>query len=300
MKRLLPAVVGVLILAWIVSITGVDGIISVLSTADLNYFLLAGLFYLLAEYVSGKYLQIVYGGSVLHAMVAHMKGMVYSTPTPGRVGYFWVAHEMSKKRMIRLAESVGTLTVLQGFSFIVKAFLSLTATAYFISYYALDEGANYLVLASLMPLFFAACIIVFFKSDVITKKLKHIKYASALIEPLHEMTSSRKKLSTEILLKLSILSVLGWVARGLQWYALSNSLSLDIPLLTCLMMQTLLTAIMFAPILPSGLGAAEGGAVILFNIMGVGAAAAIAYMIAIRINTLTVDFLGFLIRFRRG
>ena len=58
------------------------------------------------------------------------------------------------------------------------------------------------------------------------------------------------------------------------------------------MLQPLLTSIMFIPLTPSGIGVAESGSAILFNIIGFSSAIGVTFLLLQRLSAIIVDSFG--------
>lgn len=81
---------------------------------------------------------------------------------------------------------------------------------------------------------------------------------------------------------------------SLQWFLILVSLGVGVDFLMVLMLQPLLTTVMFIPISPGGLGVVEGGGALLFNLLGFGSESGAVFVLLVRFNSVLVDCLGLL------
>jgi uncharacterized protein (TIRG00374 family) len=112
------------------------------------------------------------------------------------------------------------------------------------------------------------------------------------------MQDSRKDMNAKKISSIVLLNLVGWFLVGAQWYLLAKSLSIGINYWDAFMLQPLLSAVMFVPLTPSGLGITEGGSALLFTLIlssipSVQAkAAGVAYILLVRLNSIMVDSFG--------
>jgi uncharacterized protein (TIRG00374 family) len=89
-----------------------------------------------------------------------------------------------------------------------------------------------------------------------------------------------------------LIYLVGWLFAGAQWYYLGKALGIELPFLAFFLLHPLVTLLMFIPITPAGLGFMEGGAVMVFSLLGIGPALGLAFSVLARASILAVDTLG--------
>jgi len=293
-KNLIAFGIGILILVYIVYALEPRKILDALLGTRLEYFLLAGLFYFLNEVMAGLSLKIIISPhiSLPEAIISHMCGMFYSNATPGRVGYYYTAFSISKKTETSRSGNIGILTLFQGINFLIKVFLCILAVVYFSSFIMDTKSQTYLLLVSLFPILGVFLIFLALYTNIFNRLLVKIPILKNFIKYITLMQDAVRGVEKEKILKLIILVLFGWVFMSAQWFLLAVSINLNIGYLTALMLQPLLTTVMFVPISPSGLGLAEGGSALLFKTVGLTLANGVAFMLLVRINSIFVDFFG--------
>jgi len=291
-KNILAFIIGIVILVYLLSTLGIGRILSLLVGIRLEFFLLAGIVYLLHESIAGIVLKIALGGKLKARKLipAHMLGMLYANATPGRVGYYYTALSIARKTKSRRSGNVGIITLFQGMNFLTKAFLCLLAVIYFSGFIPNLRSQLYLLLVSLAPVLFLSGILIALYTKIFNGVV--IRISPRLEEYLEAMQSAVREIEKERLLKMLSLMLLGWVVMSSQWFLVAKSLGIEIGFLTVLMLQPLLTTVMFVPISPSGLGLAEGGSALLFSIVNLDPAAGAAFILLVRFNSILVDSLG--------
>ncbi|HIE33739.1 MAG TPA: flippase-like domain-containing protein [Candidatus Altiarchaeales archaeon] len=296
-KRILPLIVGIIILAYIPIILDTEKILELLFRIKIEYFLLATVFYFLIEITVAIILRISIEGagkiSIISLLLSHMCGMLYGYATPGRVGYYYVAFSLGKKLKISRSEIIGILTVFQGLNFFIKIILCMIAVAYFSTYLISDESKLYLILVSLSPIIAVIGVILSLYTDIANRIFSRISFLRFIVEYIERMQRSSRTLSKEKILKMAFLVFFGWFLMSAQFLFIAFSLNIvNIDYINALMLQPLLTTITFVPISPAGLGVAEGGSSILFKIIGLTLENGVAFMLLVRFNSIIVDSIG--------
>jgi uncharacterized protein (TIRG00374 family) len=293
-KEVLPFVVGFLLLAILLYTLGVDKVLSLLAKTRLEYFLLALLAYFACEILAALTLKILFPeGKLKYLLPCHMCGMLYSALTPGRVGYYYVAYSLSKKLGKSVSSNAGLLTLMQAINFFLKVIFSLAAVLYFSFYLITVEAKYYLILVSLAPLAVVAVIAVFLYTDIPLRLLGNRQGLLAKIKTyVIAMQEASRNVGKISIIKIMLLSFLSWLLLGLMLFLIAKSLSLEVPYLACLMMHPLLSAIMFVPFVPAGLGLTETGSALIFTIIGLTTADGVAFMLLVRVGMIIVDSFG--------
>lgn len=294
--------IGLLILAYIIYSLDPNRVMGVLLKTRLDYFILAAFFYFLNDVTAAISLRMMTSDkiSLLEVLVSHMGGMLYSNITPGRLGYYYTSFSIAKKTDTSRSANIGILTLFQGINFFVKVMLCIIAVTYFSSYIVDSDSQNYLLFAAFFPLIGLAFIALVLYTKTINLMLSKVSAAKRLLGYIERMQAATKEVKTEKIIKLLILALFGWFFMSAQWLMLASAIEVDISYLTALMLQPLLTTVMFVPVSPSGLGLAEGGSALLFNASGFTLADGLAFMLLVRINSIAVDAFGLLDSRRRN
>ena len=144
---------GLLVLAYVIWVLGWENIVVSLEQVRLDLFMLAAFFYLVNELFASSALRAATGGGVVDVCLAHMRGMLYSNVTPGRVGYYYTAFSIAKKTDKSASENVGFVTLLQGVNFSLKVFLCVAAVLYFSCILSLTDYGGLFILVVSAPFF---------------------------------------------------------------------------------------------------------------------------------------------------
>lgn len=293
-KDLLPFAVGLLLLAALLYTLDPARVLELLGKAKPAYLLAALAAYFACDVLSSLVLGILFPQcSMKHLLPCHMCGMLYSALTPGRMGYYYVAYSLSKKTGQPASANAGLLTLMQAINFLLKVVFSLTAVFYFSLQAIAVEAKYYLILVSLAPMTFVIVIILFLYTDIPSKLLGGGGgIAGKIRQYVTAMQDASRSVGKKSILKIVSISLLGWLTIGLTMYLTAKSLGLDVTYLSCLMMHPLLSAIMFVPVVPAGLGLAETGSALLFRIIGLTTVDGVAFMLLFRAVMITVDALG--------
>ncbi|MFC2154642.1 lysylphosphatidylglycerol synthase domain-containing protein, partial [Candidatus Altiarchaeota archaeon] len=155
-KTIISLVVGLVILALIVWSLGPQEIFEVLVRVNPYFFLLAAFWYFLADVNGALVLSILLNDErklrLRDFLSSHMCGLLYSIPTPGRVGYYYAAYSLSKKLDNSISSNMGVITFIQGIYLSIRAFSCLLATIYFSLTLPIEAYRILFLLVSLFPL----------------------------------------------------------------------------------------------------------------------------------------------------
>jgi len=300
-KNILAFVVGILILAYIVTTLGIEKIVQLILRIKIEFFVLAAIVYFIHEIVASYVLKVALGSGlrIRRIFPAHMLGMLYANATPGRVGYIYTALSLAKKTGSRRSSKIGIIALFQGLNFLSKTFLCLLAVIYFSAFIPSVRSQAYLLLVSVAPIIFLIGILIALYTKILNKIIG--KLSPRFLEYLESMQAAVREVDKGRLARMLLLMLLGWFIMSLQWFLVAASLGIEVGFLTVLMFQPLLTTIMFVPISPSGLGLAEGGSALLFGIVNLDPAAGAAFLLLVRFNAILVDSLGLIdVRMHRG
>ncbi len=290
-KNFIGLVIGILIMIFLLYRIGIENIVSLLLKIKLEYFIAALFVYFIVEIIAALILKIVIKGKFISILSSHMCGMILSAPTPGRLGYYYTAYSLSKKTKHSTSENIGYLTIIQGLSFLVKVFLCIIAIIYFSSF-ILPSLMNYFIIISVFPVLFFIGIILMLYTKLLNKILRKITLLSHLEKYIENMQKAVRTLTKKKILIILFLQFVGWSIIGFQWLLVAKALNINIELPKTLMLQPLLTSIMFIPLTPSGIGVAESGSAILFNIIGFSSAIGVTFLLLQRLSAIIVDSFG--------
>lgn len=295
-RDILAFAAGIFILGYIIYSLDPEKIAAALLKTKLEYFILAALFYFANEVLAAFVLKTMTASkiSLSEVLLSHMCGMLYANATPGRVGYYYTSFSIAKKTGTSRSSNIGILTLLQGMNFFLKVLFCIMALIYF-SAYITDAGSQeYLLLAGIFPIIGVMIIAVVLYTKILNRLLTKLPRSSKLLEYVDRMQEATREISKMQILKLSLLTSFGWLLSSAQWFFLAVSMSATISYVTALMLQPLLTTVMFVPLSPSGLGLAEGGSALLFKAVGLTLADGVAFMLLVRVNSIIVDAIGLL------
>ena len=296
----LASLIGLAILFYLFWSMGFENILHLLLSMRLEYFVYAAFFYFLCDIVIAYALKLALNKRLRlrEVLPSHMCGMLYSGVTPGRVGYYYTAYSLSKKTSDRKSKNVGILTLMQGVSFFVKAITCIIAIIYFSSYIISPEYSNYLYLASVVPFIFVLVIIAALYTDYFNRLFSRVPLLNKAVKYFVPMQHAVREISFRRIIDFAVLNTAGWFLIGAQWYFLAQAIGLNLGYLDAVMLQPLLSAVMFIPLTPSGLGITEGGSALLFTMIfrslpSVEASAAgVTFILLVRLNSAVVDAFG--------
>ena len=291
---------GLAILFYLFWSMGFDNITRLFMEVKLEYFLYAAVVYFVSEILSSFALKTALKSKLRLRTIlpSQMCGMLYSAVTPGRVGYYYTAFALAKKTKESRTKNIGLLTLMQGIGFFAKVVSCLIAVMYLSARFINQASRDYLLMASLVPILFVIIIALILYTKVVNRALTRVPSMQWALKHVITLQHAGKDVSKGIILQLLLINFIGWFLVGLQWFYLAKSLSLDISYWDAFMIQPLLSAVMFVPFTPGGLGITEGGSALLFALMmpqipSVEASAAgVAFILLTRINSIAVDALG--------
>ncbi len=288
LRNLLALSIGVLILAYVIWNLGPEKIGESLTKTRIELFLLAGVFYLINEFFASLALWIPIRGSMRDMMMTHMRGMLYSHATPGRVGYYYTAFSITKRTEKTTSANVGFVTVIQGINFLIKIILCIIAVIYFFGLQA------HFMIISLLPVSIVAMIILILYTNILNKIVGKLPLIGRFLNNIERMQKASRELETKKLVQMITVSLISWIFMSAQWYYIAHSIGAEIDFIIALLLQPLLTTVMFIPVSPAGLGLTEAGGAVLFNLMGLSEAAGVTFILLVRFNSIIIDSLGFI------
>ena len=289
MKKIIPFVVGLIMLGGVLYYVGVENIVSVLSKTNLFYFLLALFCYLIVQILAAMKLKIVSRLKFSQIFLSHQGGMFLSQITPGKAGYLYTAYSIAKKEKKSISSMIGVISLIQGIMMAVKIILVSVALIYFSFYFQIP---NYLFLSVLIPILMLLAIVFLLYSKSSKKLLSKILFLKKGVKYLESMQKAVKIVTKKTAIWMVVLDLIGWFFCGLQFFFLVNALEINLSFLICLMLNPLISVIMFVPISPTALGVAESGSALIFDLLGLQLGTGVAFLLLFRINSIAFDSVG--------
>ena len=296
MKKILQAVVSIILICAIIMNIGVDKITIVLSGINTIYLIPVFLVYLTMNFFLAFRIQFLLKrlGSVVNftkVFFSHMFGMLWSEITPGKSGYISVVFPL-KKINVPASRTISTLGVVQIGDFIVKIIGTLFAL-FLLSTILLDV-TNYALLGVGTAIVLIALISIVLwseKTDKLFSFLKKFKLGRKIHKILPHIRKSSSVLKKNFVFVIAI-SLIGWLFRGAEWYFLGGILGMNLGFMVFLLLHPLLTLLSFVPISPAGIGIMEGGSILILTLFGVPPEVAFTFAILSRVTNIFVDLLG--------
>lgn len=295
----LQIIIGIFIIFVIFIKFDINGTVSVLKKTDYIYFIMACISYLFLNLVlAGRlnYLLTKIGYKLRYPTVflSHMGGMIVGDLTPGRSGYFLTPPILKKNTGTKITDGMACIFAPQGIEFILKVGGAIAAIFYISSrspigsdvLISVSIGAILLLIVGILML------IISWRDEELTSKLVR---KLPFFKNFTEKVSFFKERSTQIKSSLNailILYMVGWVFAGLQWFYLGKALGIQLPFFAFFLLHPLITILMFVPISLAGFGIMEGGVVVVFSLLGIAQAPALAFSILVRVSILLVDLIG--------
>ena len=297
MKRILPVIIGFLILVIILYFVGFDSVITILSQINLFYFFIAAIVFFVVEILAALKLKLISKLKFSSIFLSHMGGMFLSQITPGRVGYAYTAYSIAEKEKRSISKMIGVIGLVQGVMIASKIFVIVLAFVYF-SY--ISEIPFYLYLAFITPILILFFVVFVLYTDKSKQLLLKIPFLKKTVKYTDLMQEAVKKIAKKTIVYMVLIDLMGWLLYGVMFYFLCISLNVHLSFLTCLMLHPILSALLFIPISPSALGIAESGSALVFSLLKAELdllnsdifVFGVAFFLLLRINTIFVDSIG--------
>ena len=300
-KRIIfQATIGVAIIAFILYKINISEVISVLKETNPVFFLMACLSYLCLNliltsrlsYLLGK---IGYKNKFSPVFFSHMGGMIVGDITPGRSGYFLTPTILKKKTGIPITDGMACIFAPQGIEFILKVGGAFAAIMYISTFSGISRdvlisagiGATILLIVGILML-----TVSWHNENLSLKFINKLPFFNKFTENLSFFKERSNQIKGNIKAIL-ILYGIGWFFAGMQWFYLGKALGIELPFFAFFILHPLITILMFVPISPAGLGLMEGGIILVFSLLGVLPAIALAFSVLVRVSILLVDLIGF-------
>ncbi len=256
--------------------------LALLSYLCLNFALAFRLFLLLHKLGYHHY-------SYWNILLFHFTSMILGDITPGKVGYFGLVLLLKDAKA---EDTVSVLTVGQIMDFIMKI-VGTIAFAVIISGILLEfQGVLVAGIVVVVALTTTASLLIW--SERSLKLLQFFSFGALkkltnLIEGVQGATS---RLKSE-LIKALVISIVGWVFVGAQWYLIFLALlpAANVSYLYFFLLQSVVSTIAFIPATLGGIGLQESSIVAILQIseVGLGYTMAFTFGILIRGMSMLVD-----------
>ncbi len=296
LKKILQILVSMVLIIVIVVNIGVEKILSVFSQINILQLIPLFLIYLAMNILFSFRLRrllkkLGHKLSISKVFFAHMFGMLLSEVTPAKSGYFSVSLSL-KKLKVPVSRTLSCLGIIHIGDFFIKIVGSLLALIVLST--VLLNMTNYVFLGIGTAFVLIIIVSAFLWSDKVDKlfsPFRRFKIGEKIYQALPNIRKSSRILKKDLVFVVMI-SVVGWLFRGLEWYYLGSILNIELGFFIFLLLHPLLTLLNFVPITPAGIGIMEGGSVLLFTFFGVPPEVAFAFAILSRITNAFVDLVG--------
>ncbi len=260
---------------------------------DLRFVLLAVLsFFLLNIALSFRLYKIITGlgcrTSYLRSLESHLGGMLLSDFTPGKSGY--LTTPLILKRIAGCNTKLGMASILvpQAVEFLIKIFGALLALI--LLYTSSTHFNDLLLVAGIgIGMLFAISVVI-----LITSWSERVKVPGFLkrFEGIFLGYFEHSVKTKDYILLLSSISLIGWFITAIQWYFIGEALNINLSFIHYFLLQPLVSALMFVPITPAGIGIMESGAIAAFYLLGVDYQVAFLFSILVRVSMVLGDMGG--------
>ncbi len=290
--RAVQCVLGIAILAAL--LYSIRGDISNLRKVKPEVFLLSVVMYDMLNFVLAYrvyYLlkKMKYSPAFSCVFLANLGGMVAGDVTPGRSGYVSMAKLLGRCG-VPVSDGMAAVVAPQGIDFVVKG---VGASLAIIVLGFSNPWAGLIVVA------IGGAILAFmwhekpfevvrkFTPRFVIRVLDRFGVGGILSDAVRSGVETRK-----YALQILVLCLVGWGFVGLQWFFVGKACNVIFPLYIYFLLQPLLSALMFVPVTPAGLGVMETGTVLVLYALGVNPAKAAVFAILIRLSCVLADLPG--------
>ncbi len=210
-------------------------------------------------------------------LASHLGGMIAGDATPGRSGYLSAAKFLTGCNC-NLSTAMASILAPQGMEFIVKGIGAMLAIVYF------HSGGT---IAGIAVIAAGVVILVLLWSRRLDRLMGLMPFSRHLIS-MREWGIRVRKYALHIL----VISLAGWLLVGLQWYFVGLALGMQLRFIEYLLLQPLLSSLMFVPVTPAGLGIMESASVIVLYMFGVEPSIAAVFAFMTRLSGVVADLPG--------
>ncbi|CAD6493180.1 MAG: Lysylphosphatidylglycerol synthase TM region [Candidatus Argoarchaeum ethanivorans] len=297
---LLQALAGIAIIAYITLYKlDLTEITVAIKNIHIAYFVLAALAYfihnLLFSYRLSYLLQHI-GHKIAYTkvLISHLGGMLVADITPGRSGYLLTPAFIKKITGARATDAMACIVAPGGLDLVLKGAGAILALIYLLSstnsFYL--PATSFLMATSALILLGCFLLAVSWLDEKYTKCiLNKMPLLNRFSDQLSQFKHSGIKIKKNVNVIIA-LYMLGWFFCGLQWYFIGKAMNLPITYLEFFLLHPLITALMFIPLTPAGLGIMESGTIIALGLLGIAPTTSFAFSLLVRINIILTDATG--------
>lgn len=293
LNTVISAVVTVVVLILLFTRVDLQSLMSILGGVDYRYLLLGVLSYVGLNLVLALRLflllrelghDVPYRDMLMH----HFSAMILGDVTPGKIGYFGMI--LMLRDRVPGRDAISVLTVSQIMDFIMK--IVGTITFFLIMSHALLGGNQNILLAGIFlvaALTVVACLLLWSEKSLrVLRLFDGIGFVKRILNILEGVQESSHKLKPMLLVSF-IISVLGWILVGGQWYFLGLSVGLLQPYWFFFLLQSVISTVAFIPVSLGGMGIQESAGIAVLLLMGFGYTRAFVFNILTRGVCIIVD-----------
>ena len=229
----------------------------------------------------------------------YFAGLLAGDVSPGRSGYLITPLLLEKKHKVALSSGTTAVLGIQGLEFFVRLVFCILALIFFTLTVSLPNLVIGLALLGCLGVGTLSILIglIFFSSKQFSflKKLNSIPLLgrfSLKIQDSLPILQEKGKTIQRFALPICLVTIIGLITRGLEWYFLCHALSIDLSFIECFFLFPLVTALSFIPISVAGLGFQEAGAMGAMALLGVSLESAVIFALLLRGIELLIDFAG--------
>ena len=296
-KALISAIVTIAILA--ILFLKVDPGLLLESLRAINYWYLAFalLGYLCLNFALALRLFLLlkklgYQHSYLQILFFHFTSMILGDVTPGKVGYFGLVLLLKD---VKAEDTLSVLTIGQIMDFLMKI-VGTVAFAAIISGILLREYQGVMIagIAVVSALTLIASLLIWSKRSLKLLRLFSFGVLKKLTNLIEGIQASTSRLKSE-LIKALLISIVGWVFVGAQWYFIFLALlpETNLSFLYFFLLQSVASTVAFIPISLAGIGLQESAmiAILLISESEIGYTSAFTFGVLVRGMSMLIDAL---------
>ena len=296
LNEILRAALGIIILILIFSSIDLNALVKAILRIRIGFLILAIIAYffldLVLSYRLYKSLNFIgYKISWKETFWIHLFGMLLSNVTPGRAGYIGLTYLLKKKKKVPISESMSCLGTIESIELIVKAITAIFGLA-FIIIFTKNQTLLEFGLIGIAIILFMSCtflLLCWKEIKILNKVVETLPFfGKKVMQMIGEFKGASKKLKSKVLF-IGIFSILGWIARGIEWTFIGYACNINLPFYVFFLLHPILTAIRYVPLTPAGIGMFEGITILGFKIFDVPMENALLLSFFDRIDNVIID-----------
>lgn len=298
--RILQLFIGIIIILYIFYFIGTNGIITTLENASILLIICAMCCYFLNNLIMAYRLKLVIeeiGQKIRFKFVflSHMAGMLLSDVTPMRSGYVYTAYQLHQ-RNVPLRSGIAGITSTFLYDLLFKLGLAIIGLS--LLYYTLF-GEDILFVSVGVVIFLSFIILIYGILMYPPEWVHNLFHQREITKKALDLGAESKKIQ-RLLPTILLVSVVGWLLRGLEWFFLVLSIGIfSLSIIDCLFLNPTLTLLSMVPLTPAGLGLQEAGIASVMVALGVSLAMGVSFSLLLRITELSVDSIGLIYLLKR-